>query len=133
MRKRKGFTMVEMIACTVMLALLVVGVVNCVLSIQALRAKTADSVLLSTHNINCLERLRQMAADPYEEILLYYGDETFGSSDIATDIVLEKATIGSYNVWCATITSEMRDTHRKLVSTYTITNIGGIDYTESFG
>lgn len=133
MRKRKGFTMVEMIACTVMLALLVVGVVNCVLSIQALRAKTADSVLLSTHNINCLERLRQMAADPYEEILLYYGDETFGSSAIATDIVLEKATIGSYNVWCATITSEMRDTHRKLVSTYTITNIGGIDYTESFG
>lgn len=125
--------MIETIGCTIMLSIIVLGVVSVTLSIEALRAKTADSVLLATHNLNCIERLRQLSTDPYEELLLFYGDETFGSSSIETEVSLDEASWGSYNVWCVTVSSKVRGTGRRLVSTFTLTDIGGIDYSEDLG
>lgn len=130
MRKRKGFTMIEIIGCTVMMALIVIAVVSVSLSIDDMRVSTRNTVYLSTHNLNCMERIRQMCLDPSQDMLLYYGDDTFGSDTIETEITLEPATWDQYTIYSVTVGSKVRDAKQRLVSEYIITDIGGVSYSE---
>lgn len=130
MSRRKGFTMIEVIGCTVMMALIVIAVVAVSLAIDGLRANTRNSVYMSVHNLDCIERIRQMCFDTTQDMLLYYGDDVFGSSDIQTEVSLEPATWDHYTIYRVTVSSKMRDEKQRLTSTYLITDIGGISYAE---
>lgn len=128
--RRSGFTLVEVIGSTVMLALIVVGVVSVSMAIDGLRTQTKNAVYLSTHNLDCMERIRQMCLDDSQEMLLYYGDDVLGSDSIETTAELVPATWDHYNVYNVTIKSKMRDYQQQLTSEYLITDIGAARYTE---
>lgn len=128
--RRSGFTLVEVIGSTVMLALIVVGVVSVSMAIDGLRTQTKNAVYLSTHNLDCMERIRQMCLDDSQEMLLYYGDDVLGSDSIETTAELVPATWDHYNVYNVTIKSKMRDYQQQLTSEYLITDIGAVRYTE---
>lgn len=125
MRKKKGFTMVEVVGCTVMLALIVIGVVAVSKAIDEMKVSTRNTVYLSLHNLNCMERLRQIALSEDEGLLLSYSDEDLGSDMIETTATIERATWDKYSIYNVTISSRMREMPQRLVSKYIITDIGG--------
>lgn len=129
-RKRRGFTMIEVIGCTVMMALIVSGVVAASLAIDNLRVTTRNSVYLSIHNLNCMERLRQQLLDGTEDMLLYYGDDVLGSDTIETQATLELSTWDKFSIYSVVIESKMRDYQQRLTTEYLITDIGGVSYAE---
>lgn len=131
MKRRRGFTLIEIIGCTVMMALIVIGVVAVSLSIDDMRVGTRNTVYLSTHNLNCMERIRQMCLDPTQDMLLYYGDDMFGSDEIETDISLTPSTWDHFTAYRVTIESRMREYRQRLTSVYLITDIGGVSYDET--
>ena len=130
MSRRKGFTLIEVIGSTIMLALIVVGVVSVSMAIDGLRTQTRNSVYLSTHNLDCMERIRQICLDEGQDMLLYYGDDVLGSSDIETTAELVVSRWDHYNVYSVTIHSQMRGYRQKLTSEYIITDIGAVRYSE---
>lgn len=135
MRKRKGFTLIEMIAATIMLAIIVISCAALSRSISAQKTVTESTVYLSTHNLNCMERLRQMAATlgqtPSEHLVEYYGDDVFGSMDIETHVYVETATLEQFYVYSVVIQSKMRDLPQRLTSRYILTSIGLTSYDEA--
>lgn len=124
MRRRKGFSMIEMITCTAILALIVLVVARSSMAVDALRVQTRDSVYLSLHNLNTMERLRQQCLEDGATMLLYYDDVALGSSTIQTEAFLKEASIDHFRVYKVRIESMMRDTRQRLTSEYIITTIG---------
>lgn len=124
MKRRKGFSLIEMITCTAILALIVIVVVRSSMAVDTLRVQTRDSVYLSLHNLNTMERLRQQCLDDGDTMLLYYDDVALGSSTIQTEAFLKEATLDHFKVYRVRIESMMRDTHQRLTSEYIITSIG---------
>lgn len=124
MRRRKGFSLIEMITCTAILALIVIVVVRSSMAVDTLRVQTRDSVYLSLHNLNTMERLRQQCLDDGDTMLLYYDDIALGSSTIQTEAFLKEATLDHFKVYRVRIESMMRDTRQRLTSEYIITSIG---------
>lgn len=113
-----------------MMALIVISVVSVSLAIDDMRVGTRNTVFMSTHNLDCMERIRQMCYDPTQDLLLYYGDEFFGTDTIETDVTLEPATWDQFTIYRVTINSKMRDTSQRLVSKYIITDIGSVSFNE---
>lgn len=130
-KRRKGFTLIEVIGSTAMLSLIVIGVVAVSLTIDGMRSRTRNTVYLSVHNLNCMERVRQLCLDDNQSILLYYGDEIMGSDTIETEVSLEPATWDHFTVYSVKVNSKMRDGGQRLVSEYLITDIGGVSYLEA--
>ena len=120
----------EVIGSTVMLVLVVLAVVQVSVTIDTMRVDTRNSVYLSVHNLDCMERLRQMCLDDTQQMLLYYGDDVLGSNDIETTATLRVATWDDYNIYSVTINSKMRDYQQRLVSEFLMTDIGAVGYTE---
>lgn len=127
MKKRRGFTLVETVLCCVILAVVTIGTSSVSAHISALKVEARNTVFLSTHNLNVMERLRQMAYDLGEgEVLLnYYGSELFGTSEIDTDIYIHQTTWDDFYIYNVRLESRMRKYQQTLTSTYTMTNIGG--------
>lgn len=125
--RRKGFTLVETIACCVILAVVTVGVVSVSKHINSLKAEARNDVMLSLHNLDCMERLRQMAyALPTgEELLSYYSSDVFGTNDFDTEVFIEMATLDDYRVYNVRIDSRVIGYKKHLVNTYIFTSIGG--------
>lgn len=132
MKRRKGFTLIEMIAATVLLALIVIACAALTTHLAGQKVVTEATVYLSTHNLNCMERLRQKAAtigDISSETLTdYYGDEEFGNLDIETHVYIERASIEQFTVYRVTIKSKMREIPQTLTSRYILTSIGVQNY-----
>ncbi len=143
-KKRKGFTLVETIACCVILAIVTIGAVSISAHISALKVEARNTVYLSTHNLNVMERIRQMsyALSEGEELLSFYGgtldaagnrggNTLFDSSDIYTDVYIQTAVWDDFRVYNVRMESRMVKYKQSLVSTYTMTNIGGYFQPES--
>ena len=131
LKRRLGFSMIEMITCTVLMALIVIGVVSSSMAIDSLRVQTRDSVYLSLHNLNVMERLRQDCLDPTNAMLLYYSDQQLGSDTIETQAYLTDSTWDHFHVYKVRVESRIRETRQRLNSEYIITDIGG--YAERTG
>lgn len=142
--RRKGFTLVETIACCLILAIVTIGAASVSAHISALKVEARNSVYLTTHNLNVMERLRQMSYSlaEGEELLNFYGgtldmlgnrggNPVFDSSDIYTDVYIETAPWDDFRVYNVRIDSRMVKYKQTLVSTYTMTNIGGYKTPES--
>lgn len=123
--KRRGFSLIEVIFCTVMLALIVVAVAAGSQAIGTLRTNTRDSVYLSHHNLNTMERLRQECLNNDGLLLNFYGDDTLGTNEIETSAYLSRATWDHFYIYSVRIESKTRDTKQRLNSEYVITSIGG--------
>lgn len=124
MKRRKGFSMIEMITCTIILALIVITVVRSSMAIDTLRVQTRDSVYLSLHNLNTMERLRQQCLEDGSTMLLYYDDVALGTATIETEAFLKEASVGHFRIYKVRIESKVRDTNQRLTSEYIITSIG---------
>lgn len=133
MRTRRGFTMIEVIASTVLLVTIVIGVTALTVAINSQKTDIQNTVYLSVHNLTCMERVKEMAMDPDEELLNHYDDDTFGTGDIYTEVFVEQAFLDNYSVYEVKIVSKMRDFKQKLTSLYTVTDIGKFNYTAEFG
>lgn len=124
MKRRKGFSMIEMITCTIILALIVITVVRSSMAIDTLRVQTRDSVYLSLHNLNTMERLRQQCLEDGSTMLLYYDDVALGTATIETEAFLKEASVDHFRIYKVRIESKVRDTNQRLTSEYIITSIG---------
>lgn len=135
MKSRRGFTLIEILAATIMLAIVVIACTQLTGAISSQKTTTESTVYLSTHNLNCMERMRQKAASlgglVSEHLLDYYGDDEFGTTDIETHIFVETASLEQFWVYRVTIQSKMRDLPQRLTSKYILTNIGLQDYDEN--
>lgn len=58
-KKRKGFSLVEMIAVAIMLAIITISCVLVSHTVSAMRIRSRNNILMSTHNMNVMEQLRQ--------------------------------------------------------------------------
>ena len=132
MKRRKGFTMIEMIATTILIAFIVIAIVRATTAVAAYRVRTRDTVYLSVHNVNTMERLRQECLEGDADLLLYYDDSYFGSDYISTEVFVSRAYWDSQNVYSVEISSRVRDSGNMLKSEYVITDIGAVRVEESF-
>lgn len=130
---RRGFTLVEVIASTVILAVCIIGMAIASQTITRLKTEARNDVFLTTHNLNVMERLRQMTFDlqPGEELLAYYASDTFGTSEINTDVYIDTSTLGQFRVYDVRIESRMIGYVQMLTSKYAFTNMGGYKSIES--
>lgn len=138
-RKRKGLTLAEIIICTLVLAVVTIGVVSVGNSIAVMKTETRNSVFLSIHNLNVAEQLRQMLLELPEgqELAAYYGASTdgnvggiaakdpFSTRDITTRVFLSKVTMDTFDVYSVRVESQMRGYYQTMTDTFTMTNIGG--------
>lgn len=58
-KRRKGFSLVEMIAVAIMLAIITIAAVLVSETVSAMRIRARNNVLMTTHNLNVMEQLRQ--------------------------------------------------------------------------
>lgn len=134
MKARRGFTLIEMMASTILLAVIVIGVMALSRSIGMQKTTTENTVYLSLHNLECMERLRQMAATvgqiPSQTLANSYDDSEFGSLDIETNIYVETANYEHFYVYRVTVRSKMREFPQRLTSHYVMTSIGSAYYDE---
>lgn len=131
MKRRAGFTMLEMVATAAFMAIIVVSLIATSDSVSTLRTNTRDTVYLSVHNLNCMERLRQMCLSADSGLLYYYGDSDFGTTDIETEIFIERAEWDSFNIYSVRIESKIRESRNRLVADYVLTDIGATVLRES--
>lgn len=127
MRKRRAFTLVETVLCCVILAIVTIGTASVSAHVSALKVEARNSVFLTTHNLNVMERIRQMSYDlrDGEVLLAYYGPDTFSTSEISTTAYIDQTSLDDFYVYNIRLESKMQGYQQILVSTYTMTNIGG--------
>lgn len=134
MRRRKGFTLIEMMASTILLGFIIVCVASLSRAIGMQKTTSENTVYLSLHNLECMERLRQMAATvgqiPSQQLANVYGDEEMGSLDIETHVYVETAKYQQFYVYRVTVRSKMRELPQRLTSHYIMTSIGSAVYDE---
>ena len=130
MKARKGFTLVEVVACTIILAMVTIGTVSISGRINVMRTDARNATYLSLHNLNVMEELRQRLYNlgPGEELPGFYNATEFSSSTITTTVKLDMATWDNFRVYDVVIDSRVNATKQPLRSRYTLTNIGRPTY-----
>ena len=126
MKSKKGFTLVEVIACTVILAMVTIGTVSISARIQIMKSDSRGATYLSLHNLNVMEELREKlySLPAGEELPAHFEEDVFSSPSILTNVIIDTETWYNYKIYNVTITSRMRQTRQVLRSSYTLTNIG---------
>ena len=125
--RRKGFSLVEMIVCTVILAVVTVGMASVSGQITSMKTRSREDVLVGAHNLNTMERVRQMMRDG--ELSLegstYLKGGEFSTTQFSTEVYAEPTKLDSYNVVAVRIESTLNGSSRKIASTCVLTDIGG--------
>ena len=129
MKARKGFTLVEVVACTIILATVTLGAVSISSRINAMKVESKNTTYLSLHNLNVMEELRQRVYDLSlgEEMPAFYDSSEFSSSDITTTVSLDMSYLDQYRVYDVVIESRAAN-KQKLKSRYVLTDIGSPHY-----
>lgn len=136
-KSRKGFSLVEMVAVAICLAIITVSVVSVSQAVSVLRTQQRNAIYLSIHNLNVMEQLRKEMNDLGEtgELSTYYGpvDESlntgivtrdFSNVDINTKVYVTKVPWDNFIVYQVKIESKVRGYVQKLTNTYILTDIG---------
>lgn len=136
-RKRKGFSLVEMVAVAIILAVITISVTFVSQAVSVLRTQQRNSIYLSTHNLNVMEQIRREMNQLGEtgELPSYYGDvdgaqdtgievRDFSTTEIATRVYITKAPWDNFHVYSVRIESRVRGYVQRLNSTYILTDIG---------
>lgn len=136
-RKRKGFSLVEMVAVAIILAIITISVTFVSQAVSVLRTQQRNSIYLSTHNLNVMEQIRREMNQLGEtgELPSYYGDvdgaqdtgieaRDFSTTEIATRVYITKTPWDNFHVYSVRIESRVRGYVQRLNSTYILTDIG---------
>lgn len=92
-KKRKGFSLVEMVAVAIILAIITIACVAVMQSTATMRIASRNSIYMTTHNLNVMEKIRQEInrLGIYGELHAYYG---FADNDEEWEIIpLDKKNI----------------------------------------
>lgn len=145
-KKRKGFTLIEAVACMMVLAIVSLGMFAVSNQINQMRIRARNEIWLSMHNLNCMERLRQMSYElqPGEELLDFYGSvgnqagldpshgpivqDIFSTTEAETSVWINMAKLEKFRVYHVRIHSRMIGYTQTLTNTYVFTNMGGPRY-----
>lgn len=98
-KKRKGFSLVEMIAVAIMLAIITIACVLVSNTVSAMRIRARNNVLLTTHNLNVMEQLRQemYKIGEYEKLEIYYGfNDDEEERDVIVAVGLDPDDVNNY-------------------------------------
>lgn len=112
------------------MALIILGVMKVTVTINSLRTATRDTVYLSVHNLNCMEKIRQDFVYGDRSPLLYYGDDELGDLYITTSAELSQSSWGNYNIYYVVLKSRMRESSVSLTNEFMFTDIGEFKFTE---
>lgn len=129
MRKRRGFSFIEIITVTGILALVVVVVVRASISVAAMKKHTGDITYLAVHNMKVMEDLRNRAMTGTSELLSIYGgddgsNDEFSSIDIKTVVLVDSTKWGTQTIYRVKMESKLKNGRTKLESEFVITTIG---------
>lgn len=136
-KKRRGFSLVEMVAVAIVLAITVISVTYISQAASVLRTQHRNSVYLTTHQLNVMEKLRREMNQLGEnaELESYYGavdpaehpdivTKDFSTTSITTEVYVTKSTWDNFNIYYIQIDSRMKGYVQRLKSTYILTDIG---------
>lgn len=136
-KKRRGFSLVEMVATAIVLAITVISVTYISQAVTVLRTQHRNSVYLTTHQLNVMEQLRREMNQLGEnaELESYYGavdpmehpdivTKDFSTTSITTEVYVTKSTWDNFNVYYVQVDSRMKGYVQRLKSTYILTDIG---------
>ena len=126
MKRRKGNTLIDVIVSTALITFICIVVVQSTLAIDGMRAATRNTVFMSVHNLNCMERIRLLCQENPGGLLLYYGDDQMGSLKYETEVTLEPTMWDHFNIYEVKVSTKMREGEQRLVSNYIITDIGSM-------
>lgn len=148
-KKRAGFTLVEMIVVTIILAIVTIA---CTLVAQAVndqRIMARNSIYLTTHNLNVMEQLRREmnVQGETKELYSYYGfqddDEErrlmeaagldpsttplrpdYSTGDVRTEVFIEIVPWDNFHLYNIRIESKLIGYNSRVTNTYVMTDIG---------
>lgn len=149
-KKRKGFSLVEMVAVAIILAIITIACVLVMQSTASMRIQSRNSIYMTTHNLNVMEKLRQEInrLGIYGELHPYYGfaDDTeeynllvaegknpddknnyradYSTDDIRTEVYIEICPWNNFHLYNVRIESKIIGYPQRLTNTFVLTDIG---------
>lgn len=122
--RRMGFTLIEMVACTVILSILIISVLSVAKTVKAAQVEARNKTYMAVHQLDIMERLKQMA---YSEsnLLSYYGTEVLGTDKFKTDAKVETAVMGDFLLYRVTLRTSERSSGMLMSNTFVLSNAGG--------
>ncbi len=126
LKSRKGFSLVEMVAVVVILAIVTIGTVLVSQSISTMRTQSRNSIYLTTHNLNVMEDLRAEMEELGEtgELMASYPENVYSTEDISTVVTIDVSNWDNFKVYNVKIESRMKKFPQKVTNTFIMTNIG---------
>lgn len=119
---RRGFTLVETIACALILSVVILGVLGAASTIKNSQASARNRLYLGVHQLNVMEELRQKAFT--ERLLAFYDESAFSTSDITTTVRIEESALENFIVYRVEMESKMKDSKDFIYNVFTLTDIG---------
>lgn len=149
-KNRKGFSLVEMVVAVLVLSIIVIACVKVTQATSALRIQSRNSIVMSTHNLNVMERLKEEIDNLGETgyLYTYYGfadDEEeadmleaagkdpndrslyrmdFSSEQVRTEVYIDIYMWDNFFIYDVRIESKMIGYPQRLVNTLILTSIG---------
>ncbi len=149
-KRRSGFSLVEMIAVAIILAIITIACVQVTQATSAMRIQSRNSILMTTHNLNVQEQLRQEInrLGIYGELANYYGfaddgeereiliaegknpdDHTnyradYSTDSIRTEVFIEICPWDNFHLYNVRVESKIIGYPQRLTNTFVLTDIG---------
>lgn len=149
MKKRSGFTLVEMVVVTIVLAIVTIACVIVSRAVNDQRVQSRNSIYLTTHNLNVMEQLRRYMNTEGEGKVLYsyYGfqddDEEralivaagedpattplrpdYSTEDVRTEVFIEIVPWDNFHLYNIRIESKLIGYNSRVTNNYIMTDIG---------
>lgn len=150
MKKRSGFTLIEMVVVTIILAIVTVACVVVSRAVNEQRIQARNSIYLTTHNLNVMEQLRQYMNQLGESggLYSYYGYQDddqenyqlqqqgvlnptaadrrpdYSTNDVRTEVFIEIVPWDNFHLYNIRIESKLVGYKSRVTNEYIMTDIG---------
>lgn len=121
---RRGFTLVEMVACTVILSMVILGIISVAKTIKTSQVESRNNTYMAMHQLNIIGRIKKMALES-EHLMGYYAEDVFSTSEFRTTVTVQESSLGEFLVYRVEMRTETVETGDRMSNSFIITNIGG--------
>lgn len=151
MKKRSGFTLIEMVVVTIILGIVTIGCAVVGKAVNDQRIMARNSIYLTTHNLNVMEQLRQHmnSLGIHGSLVNYYGfqddDEEraiwvaehpgstladaqlrpdYSTNDVRTEVFISTTQWDNFHLYNIRIESKLKGYSARVINDYVMTDIG---------
>lgn len=149
MRKRSGFTLIEMVVVTIILAIVTLGCTAVGKAVNDQRIMARNSIYLTTHNLNVMEQLRlyMNGLGIHGALVSYYGFQDddqeralmiaegkdpavtplrpdYSTDDVRTEVFVTTVPWDNFHLYNIRIESKLIGYNARVTNEYIMTDIG---------